>query len=118
MRIDRSGFTLVEAMVATLVVAVGVLCVVSMTRWSFQATHHTTRATLATHLAQSKIEEFRNRGGYEQMTSGQDARGEFTRAWTVSEAGSDIRRLDVVVSWDGLYGRRQAVSNLTCVKRW
>lgn len=99
------GFTLVEILVSMAVLAVMVLGLVASATSIMKANKTSYSSTIATSLAQDKLEELRaktpanvNSGGpLVDTVSGVT----FTRTWTVT-AGSPVvgvKRIDVVVVW-------------------
>jgi prepilin-type N-terminal cleavage/methylation domain-containing protein len=96
---QQAGFTLAEVIVAMAILAIGVAAIVTATRWAAQATDHTTQLTIASQLAQAKIEEFHAPAA--SVAAGSDSTGRFTRAWSVSSQGNR-RNVSVTVRWNGL----------------
>ena len=118
---NRSGFTLIEALIAVSVFAVGFLAIGSLV---ISTTRNTTKGniiTQATMLATHKMEELKDQ---ELMTTvmttgmahtdpnnpldqyGQQG-GIFNRSWTVSETSPTAREVEVTVSWNRLGKTRQ-----------
>ncbi len=109
-----SGFTLIEVLVAILLMAVGVLGLSSMGVTTIKADTHSHRASAATALLQAKLEQLRvlprsdpawtagsqsETGLYEDGSSG----GPYTRQWQVVKDYNGYKRLDrvtVTVSWN------------------
>jgi Tfp pilus assembly protein PilV len=114
---SKAGFSLVETVVATMVLSVGVLCVVNLTRWSFQAMYETERATLATQLSQSKLDENRGKNLFDSLTSGRDTTNGITRTWTVTPVETALKQVVVVVQWTALPGHSRSITNVTYVRR-
>ncbi|MEF3076209.1 prepilin-type N-terminal cleavage/methylation domain-containing protein [Methylobacter sp. Wu1] len=87
----QQGFSLLEALIAALVVAVAMLGVARLQGLTMLESGDSRMKTHALNLAQDKIEELRsfsNRDAYLGMASGSDthagASGTFTRTWTVT----------------------------------
>jgi len=68
--ISKAGFTLIEAMVATFIIIVGIVAVLQMFPLSVEQQKMGERATIATELAQGKIEEIISKS-YDDILAGQ-----------------------------------------------
>lgn len=110
-RLTRNkGFSLIEAMVGLVVFAIGVLMLIPMIVLSIQGNEYATKATCASQLAQAKMEELRNRN---VIYSSQDIVGNMTRSWTVEDAGSNLKKLTVMVTWTDQDNRPHQVEIIT-----
>jgi Tfp pilus assembly protein PilV len=97
-RVKRTrGFTVVEVVVATLVLTVGVLALAGtaaavsrMERWG---QHRGESAVAAT----ARLEQLRS-GGCGSLTSGRDSTGRYRLQWTVATAGA-LRSVALTVSY-------------------
>ena len=108
-RRQEGGFTLIEVMIAMLLLLVGVAGVLSLQMVSVRATSFSRHATEATIVAEDKMEELMNIAGSallpgtdtvnEQAVD--DATGEYTRTWTVANGALDptVLSVTVVVAW-------------------
>lgn len=107
---DSRGVTLIEVMAAIallLIVALGfTLGVLTV----FNKNRTAKNLTIATDLAQAKMEEIRMKGisalvnGNDKIDSSGNPGGTFTRIWTVVSSYSGLSglfRLDVTVNWAG-----------------
>jgi prepilin-type N-terminal cleavage/methylation domain-containing protein len=98
------GFTLVEALVAIVILVVGVLGAASLTGALMQSNRDATDRTRALELLRHKVEHIQSQGYYEVVT-GSDARTvggvTFTRAWTVTPDSptAGLRDVQVNVTW-------------------
>ena len=108
---SRSGFTLVEVLVALTIFAIALLGLVSLLTTTIQANAQARRMTAATNLAQDRLEEIRNMA-YAAITSGSDS-GQltetggtggtgaiYTRSWTVAGGPApNTKQVTVTVTW-------------------
>jgi prepilin-type N-terminal cleavage/methylation domain-containing protein len=98
------GFTLVEALVAIVILVVGVLGAASLTGALMQSNRDATDRTRALELLRHKVEHIQSQGYYEVVT-GSDARAvggvTFTRSWTVTPDSpiAGLRDVQVNVTW-------------------
>jgi Tfp pilus assembly protein PilV len=111
---ERGGFTLLEAMIAFSILAVGLLSMADLFLMSVNNTAKGGKRTQAVMLAQQKIEEFKNTK-YDNIAPGADANkinafGNataaankptlYTRTWTITEdAPNQIKTVTVTVKW-------------------
>jgi type IV pilus modification protein PilV len=98
------GFTLIEALVAIVMLVVGVLGAASLTAALMQSNRDATDRTRALELARHKVEQIQSQGYYDVFTGG-DTRVvggvTFTRAWTVApnDPIPGLRDVQVNVTW-------------------
>lgn len=98
-RSGRFGFTLVEALVAMLVTGIGMAGTMSLVFWMVRAHGWSGNMTAALNHGQDKLESFRN-VPYDQIGSGSDAAGHFTRTWTINRSAFDrYRTVELEVVW-------------------
>jgi len=102
--LSARGFTLVEALVAIVILVVGVLGAASLTGALMQSNRDATDRTRALELLRHKVEQIQSQGYYEVVT-GSDARAvggvTFTRSWTVTPDSpiAGLRDVQVNVTW-------------------
>jgi type IV pilus assembly protein PilV len=98
------GFTLIEVMVALVVLLIGVLGVAGMLVTTIQSNRGATNRTRADQLLHEKVEEFQSMP-YSSILSGssQDtvAGVVFTRQWTVNpnDPIASVATIDLTASW-------------------
>lgn len=102
----EGGFTLIEVMIALLLLLIGVSGVLSLQMVSMRATSFSRHATEATIVAEDKMEDLMLQSaasladGVDLVDSqgNLDPGGAYTRTWTVEPTGS-ILLLTITVSW-------------------
>jgi type IV pilus assembly protein PilV len=107
---DQSGFTLIEVMIAVVILAAGILALATMQIVSIRSNAFSTEMTYATMLAQSQFEQFRNMN-YDSVVTDTDlipatetSKGiPYTVQWTVSDDDptTDMKTIDLDVLWQG-----------------
>lgn len=107
----QGGFTLIEVMIAMLLLLIGVAGVLSLQMVSVRATSFSRHATEATIVAEDKMEELMTMGTTSPLfidgtddvdeMSRTDGNDEYTREWVliVDPADVDITIVNVIVSW-------------------
>ena len=98
----RAGFTLLEVMIALLVIALGVAAVINTTSESGWKSSQLRQKTIASWVAQNQIAEFRARRVWNNATrhSGEVEMAGATWQWELRITATDdpdLRRLDVDV---------------------
>ena len=104
---EQGGFTIIEVMIALLVLLVGMAGVLSLQLTAMQATSFSRHATEASVLAEDKIEQLRTVpvGDLVSDSDQVDARGIpdltalYSREWTIT-VGTEQTTVTVAVSWD------------------
>jgi type IV pilus modification protein PilV len=128
----QAGFTLIEALIAMLVLAFGLLAVAGLQTTLAHNSDVAKQRTEATRLAQAKIEELR---GYQQLpaasgipayadivgsndTPATTTNTSFTRAWTVTEDAALTQKiLRINVDWVDRQGQPQSVLLSSVISR-
>lgn len=105
-KVGEEGFTLIEVMIALLLLLIGVAGVLSLQMVSVKATGYSRHATEATILGEDKMEELFSVAAAD-LIDGTDtvdsdgvgnAAGLYTRTWTIASAGT-IALVTVGVTW-------------------
>ena len=113
-----SGFTLIEVLVATALMVIGVLGLAGITIAVIQGNYVSGNITSATSLAQHKMEELKAQTSLanvdncanppdQDITSTGAAGGIYDRCWTITDSalGTDLKQIEVTVSWTHLIAR-------------
>ncbi|MFQ5847580.1 MAG: prepilin-type N-terminal cleavage/methylation domain-containing protein [Candidatus Methylomirabilales bacterium] len=109
---NARGFSLVEVLVASAILAVVLLAIASLFSTAYSNVGYGGRRTKAVALARQKMEELRD-GSFPPSTTGSPETLEsiYTRSWavTVTGAPSQVATVTVTVSWpDAAQGTKQA----------
>ncbi len=126
--IGESGFTLIEVMIAILILAVGMLAMAMLQVTAIRGGSFSDEVTQASIFGQNKIEELRNTN-YASINNGKDSVNSstgitFTRTWTVKETPppgttgvplSEMKSIVLKVSWLGPHGQKHQVQFATIV---
>jgi type IV pilus assembly protein PilV len=107
----QSGFTLLEVLIAVLVIGVGFMATASMQGTSVSGNSRSAFMTAATYLAEDKIEELRNTDYMAITAAGSpendidelgNAGGIYSRSWTVvnDSPGLLMKTVAVTVNWE------------------
>ncbi len=106
---NASGFTLIELLVAAVIIVFGLLAIATFLGNLVGKNSANERKTIATILAEEKIEDLRNDALKIDITAadnGNDtvttAAGPFTRTWTIVEDFASLSdQITVLVDWEG-----------------
>lgn len=105
----KKGFTLIEVIIASLVVGIVSAATVSALYTVLQSNHNNRLLMEGTELAQSKMEELFS-AGYNAAVSGSDTAASFQRTWTVAPMLSDTKSVNVVVAWTDARGYPHSIN--------
>ncbi len=120
----QEGFTLIEILVAIVLIAIGILSFSINTIGVIQGNYISHNVTIATNLAQDKMEELVGLGTLSDVTNFPDLNnpitetgainGRFTRTWTVSGSplGAGLKDVTVWVRWSDYIDREVKLSTL------
>lgn len=109
---DRTGFTLIEVMVALVMFTFGALGMAALTASIMQASRGDTNRSRASASLRQKVEEFQSLD-YTTITSGSDvdtlAGVVFDRTWTVTvdSPAPLLRHIELVAAWTDAGRERQ-----------
>ena len=106
---SESGFTLIELLIAAVIITGGMVTMASFLGSLVTKNSSNERKTMATVMAQQKIEDLRNDALKTDLTTSTVTEtittnaGPFTRTWTVTEDFTGLLdQISVVVDWEGL----------------
>ena len=100
--LNQRGLTLLEVMVAMMILGTALLLLLNMAMVALDGNDWSNKTTVVTQLMQQKLEEIRST---ENFTNGTDTAQGITRQWTVANAGSYLRRIDIAVQWQDINSR-------------
>jgi len=112
--LTNDGFTILEVMVGLAIFSLGLLLLLSMMVISIQGNMWSENHTQSVQLIREKVEQLKNTAGA-AMVSGNDAVGDYTRSWTVSQVTTDLKGVSVKVSWAEPDGEIKACSTYTYI---
>lgn len=97
---DRAGFSLVEVMIALVILTIGVLGLAATTMYVVRQTTLAEITTERSAAVQSVIEELRATE-YDQVASGSESVGRFDVSWTVT-TGNRTKLVEIITTGPGL----------------
>jgi Tfp pilus assembly protein PilV len=106
-----NGVSILEVLVAMLILSVALLLLMNMAMVALDGNDWSHRATLVTQLTQQKLEELRGSGN---PTSGSDIVNGVTRTWTVTNAGSHLRNVQLEMVWSDVKSKVHT-DTMTCL---
>ena len=99
----EEGFTLNEILVAIALIAIGVLGFSVNTIGVIQGNYISANLTIATNLAQEKMEEVKAQTSFSNGTVSDTVTGTsgiaFTRSRVISDSSTNLKDIEVTVSW-------------------
>ena len=118
---NQRGMTLIEVMVAMIILAIALAWLAPTLIVSMRGNRVGADVTLASTLAQDKLEELRNESFLSLMadSTGQDTVGTMVRNWTITpENGQDgLARIVLTLSWQDDKGKDHQVEFVTMQAR-
>ncbi len=117
---NAAGFTLLEVMVAMVVLAIGILGLAPMLVVSMQGNQSSRETTEAAYLAQDRIEQFRNQTTISPIPFNETSTvGQYSRVVNVVDLSVDntvpagVYRITVTVTWVDKDGTSRSASYIT-----
>lgn len=106
---EQGGFTLLEVLIAIVLLALGVLSALTVETACIRGNSSAARMDDATGHAQVKLEELRSVKNPVSLANGTDAPNGYVRAWVITPHAtvSGARWIQVSVSWTGGFGNQQ-----------
>jgi len=102
----QDGVTILEVMISMLILSIALLGLLGMGMTAMEGNQWSNYSTKSTQLLQQKIEQLRNT---DSPQSGSEQIDDITLNWTVGNAGSHLRSVDITANW--VNQRQQSVSN-------
>lgn len=120
---EKKGFTLLEVMITLVILSVGMLGLASMQIMAIKGNSFGQRLSIASTLAQNKLEELRQ-VEFDSIADGNDVctdqinRVSYNRQWTVQNDAPqpEMKTIEVKVRWMGSEAER-SVSYSTIISR-
>lgn len=100
---DRAGFTLIELMIALVIISIGIIALSGVQTRSSRDVHSTGRGTRALALAEQQVEIARS-SGYSGAVSDSGLVTPFAWFTRVDSVDIELRRVTVTVTWPELSG--------------
>lgn len=97
---SRAGFSLIEVIVALMVLTVGLLGLAAGTGWMVRTVHFGELETARSTAFQSAVEALRAQP-FDALSDGSETFGDFTVTWTLGSGGSTARNVEFVVVGPG-----------------
>jgi type IV pilus assembly protein PilV len=126
---NKKGFTLVEFLIATVILSVGLLALINLQWMAIRGNSDSKEMTRAIFLAEKKIEEFKNTpyssleiGTHQDTSNPMNGLGQpggiFSRSWTIQSylSSSYMKQITVIVNWT-LKGQSHNATYQTVVSR-
>jgi prepilin-type N-terminal cleavage/methylation domain-containing protein len=107
---NKDGFTMIEVMAGMILLSVGLLMLMPLMTVSIRGNDFARGSTESSMLIREKIEDLKNAAN---PVSGTDTTDTSIRSWTVTDAGSGLRRIQVQLSWTDSRGRLHSNSMVT-----
>lgn len=120
--IEKKGFTLLEVMITLVILSVGMLGLASMQIMAIKGNSFGQRLSIASTLAQNKLEEIRQ-VAFDSIADGNDVctdqinRVSYNRQWTVQNdtPQPNMKTVDIRVRWMGSEAQRSvSYSTIIC----
>ena len=96
---NEKGVSLLEVMVAMIILGVSLLMLLSMTMVALDGNDWANNTTRSSQLMQEKLEQLRS---FDSLTDGTDTVDKYVRNWAVTSIASHLKRIDVDISWEDL----------------
>ncbi len=93
---NQDGLTLLEVLISMVILSISLLLLLNMAMVALDTNDWSNNATLASQLMQEKLEQLRNSN---MPGSGSDTTQGIELFWSVSNAGSHLRQVDITASW-------------------
>jgi Tfp pilus assembly protein PilV len=130
-RTKIQGFSIVEALIASLIVAVGIIGLARLQGITLLNSSESRARTDALNLAQEKIEELRsfsNQTTYDVLSDGENANTEpsmagantnFTRTWRITDCANSMncKLVNVSVNWSDSRGEAQEIQLTSYIRQ-
>lgn len=110
----RRGFSLVELIVAMVLLVIGVMGLVAVSGYAIRQASSTDRSTVATLVAQSRMERLRSLS-CGNITNGTATTRGIAESWTVTAVGSNSRQVTGTFTYTSRSGATQQLTQATTI---
>lgn len=107
---NQNGFSLVEIMIATMILTFGLLAMAASTGYVSKQLHGSIFDTQRTHAKEQIIEQLRG-STYANVSSSSQTVGRFSMSWQVT-SGTNIKAVRLITSGPGFVGGRAAQTTI------
>ncbi len=127
----QKGFSLLEVLIAFMLLGVGALGLTKLNVYLERESEHAIKSIEALRLAENKLEWFRTRGAsaatsampvadFDSIATGSPAVGTYTLQWQVPAAtvSGSLKTITVTSSWQDRLGQTQSVQLKTMLSRY
>jgi type II secretion system protein I len=110
---NNSGLTLLEVLISMVIMSISLLILLNMAMVALHGNDWSNKTTIATQVMQEKLEQLRSEIS---PASGSDTTSGVVRQWTVSNAGSYLRKVDITVTWKDISSKVKTNSLVSYIK--
>ncbi|CAM3052572.1 type IV pilus modification PilV family protein [Vibrio mytili] len=127
----QNGFSLLEVLIAFLLLGVGALGLTKLNVYLERESEYAINSIEALRLAENKLEWFRTRGAsaaspampvadFDSIATGSSAVGAYTLQWQVPSAtvSGSLKTVTVTASWEDRLGETQSIQLKTMISRF
>ncbi|MFW8629570.1 type IV pilus modification PilV family protein [Vibrio natriegens] len=127
----QQGFSLLEVLIAFLLLGVGALGLTKLNVYLERESDYAIQSIEALRLAENKLEWFRTRGAssavsvipisdFDSIATGSSVKGAYTVEWVVPPAtiSGSLKTITVTSSWEDRMGQTQSVQLKTMISRY
>ncbi|WP_319536334.1 prepilin-type N-terminal cleavage/methylation domain-containing protein [uncultured Vibrio sp.] len=127
----QQGFSLLEVLIAFLLLGVGALGLTKLNVYLERESEYAIKSIEALRLAENKLEWFRTRGAsaaastipvadFDSIATGSSVKGVYTVEWVVPPAtiSGSLKTITVTSSWEDRMGQPQSVQLKTMISRY
>jgi len=106
---DQRGLTLLEVLVAMVVISASLLLLLGMGMTALHGNHWANKTTVATQMMQQRLEHIQSTGDFSNGTASAEG---VDVSWTCTPIGNYLRRVDISANWVDA-GTRSRTNSLT-----
>ena len=110
---SESGMTLLEVLIAMLILSTSLLVLLNMAMVALDANEWSRNTTTTMQLVQEKLEQLRTAN---HPLPGQDTVATYVRTWTVDSVAHHLREVNITVTWVDMQNQVQVDSLSTFLR--